>query len=113
MVEQLTFKQYLKSKETLYESIKKTPKQTKEYNVTRYCNFIIGENKDDRKTINLKPHMLLTIDWLYENMDDPTPLQVRFDGIKDVSPTDDLIPAWTNRKIQKWLIRNTTEESIT
>ena len=111
MVERLTFKQYLESKKTLREAVEQTPKQTKTYTVNRYCNFVIGESKDDRQSVNLRPNSTITIDWLYEDIDNPTPFKVGFDGLRDSDPMDDLLPAWSSQKIQKWLIRNTTEES--
>lgn len=107
MVDKITFKQYLASKEALREAIKKTPKQTKTYEVNRYCNFIVGESKDDRQVINLKPTSSISIDWLYEDIDNPIATNVNFDGVKDIDPMSDMIPAWNNIKIQKWLTRNT------
>ena len=107
MVDKLTFKQYLASKEALREAVKQTPKQSNTYKITRYCNFVIGETKDDRQSVNLKPNQSITVEWLYEDVDNPTATNVMFDGVKDIDPVTELIPAWTNQKIQKWLIRNT------
>lgn len=107
MVKNLTFKEYLASKDALREAVKQTPKQTSSYKITRYCNFVIGETKEDRSSVNLKPNQTLMIDWLYEDIDNPTAVAVTFDGVKDIDPIDELIPAWTDQKIKKWLIRNT------
>jgi len=107
MVDKLTFKQYLASKAALREAVKQTPKQTKTYSVTRYCNFVVGESKKDRHSVNLKPSSTISVNWLYEDIDNPIATSVSFDGAKDVDPMDDMLPSWTTKKINTWLARNT------
>jgi len=108
-MEKMSFKQYLASKEALREAVKKTPKQSNSYTVARYCNFVIGENKEERQSINLKPNQTITIDWLYEDVDNPSAINVMFEGVKDIDPVEEMTPMWTDQKIQKWLIRNTEQ----
>lgn len=110
MVDRLTFKQYLDSKAELREAVKQTPKQSKSYTVQRYCSFVIGESKDERQTITLRPNASVVVDWLYEDIDNPIPLAVSFGGLKNNDPIDNQIPAWTSHKVQKWLMRNATED---
>lgn len=107
MVKKITFKEYLASKEALREAIKQTPKQTSSYTIARYCNFVLGESKEDRSSVSLKPNHVLTIEWLYEDIDNPTATSVSFDGVTGIDPITEMIPAWTDQKIKKWLIRNT------
>lgn len=107
MIGKLTFKQYMESKDRLYEATKLTPKQSRTYTVTRYCKFVVGESTTDRKQINLRPQSSITINWLYEDVHNPTAYKVTFTNSKDVNDNAPLVPAWTTHKIQSWLTRNT------
>lgn len=109
MVMKLTFKQYLASKEALREAVKQTPRQSKTYQVNRYCNFVVGESKLERQTINLRPTSCITVEWLYEDIDHPIATKINFDGVKNIDPIDDMVPGWSSAKILKWLTRNTTD----
>lgn len=109
MVDKLTFKQYLASKAALREAVKQTPKQSKTYNISRYCAFVVGESKADRASINLKPKSSITVEWLYEDIDHPTATKINFDGVVGIDPIDDMTPGWSSAKITKWLQRNTTD----
>jgi len=99
----LTFKEYLASKVKLREAVKTTPKQKIQYKVKKYCKLPIGESKDTKEVVSLKPKQTLIIEWSYDNFDSPTPLKIMLDGIP-------IIPIWNQTKFEDWLYRNTTEQ---
>ena len=103
----LTFKQYLASKEKLREAIKNTPKQSVRYTVNKYCKLVVGESKEEKEYVNLKPKHTICVDWLYEDIDNPTPLKISF----DTDQPHDSKTFWQGAKLMKWLNRNTHEES--
>jgi len=103
----LTFKEYLKSKENLREAIKETPQQTTKYTVNKYCKLVVGESKDEKEYINLKPNQTIIVDWLYTDIDNPTPLKIMFEGICTDVDSSEYKVYWQPYKLQKWLLRNT------
>ncbi len=103
----LTFKEYLKSKDTLREALNDVPKQTKEYSVSKYCRLVVGESKDDKTQINLKPSDKMTVEWLYEDIDEPTPLKITFEGVCPSIDSESHATYWQSYKLQRWLLRNT------
>lgn len=104
-----TFKDYLASKEKLVEAIKLTPKQTVKYDVNKYCKLVVGESKDEKEQINLKPNQTIVVDWLYEDIDNPTPLKITFENVCPTINSKEYTNYWQARKLQKWLLRNTIE----
>ncbi len=107
----LTFKEYFNTKEQLLEAVKRTPKRTAEYTVRKYCKLPVGESKDTREYIPLKPKQVITVDWLYEDIDNPTPMGLRFQNVKNVEATNLYPTFWERQKLLKWLLRNAREES--
>lgn len=108
-MEKLSFKQYLESKEKLREAIKNTPKQQTQYIVKKYCKLVVGESKEERQYISLKPRQIITIDWLYENIKYPTPVGISF-NTAEVTAAEIFQTFWNTSKLHKWLIRNTQEK---
>ena len=109
MENNLTFKEYLRSKEKLREAVQETPQQKKEYIVTKYCKLVVGESKDDKEQVNLKPNNKIIVEWLYENMDEPTPVNIKFDGVCTEVDSEDHNTYWQSYKLQRWLLRNTKQ----
>ena len=103
----LTFKEYLQSKEQLIEAINLTPKQTVKYCVNKYCKLVVGESKDEKELINLKPNQTIVVEWLYTDVDNPTPLNITFEGVCPTIDKVDHSNYWNPAKLQKWLLRNT------
>jgi hypothetical protein len=112
MTIKLTFKEYLDSKEKLREAVSKTPQRTATYNVRKYCKLIVGESKDSKDQVALKPTHRIVVDWLYEDIDNPTIVSITFEGVKEILPDDEFNTYWDGVKLMKWLNRNTTEEQI-
>ena len=110
MQNSLTFKEYLESKEKLREAVDITPKQSMEYTVNKYCKLIVGESKDEKEQINLKPNQTIVVEWLYEDIDNPTPLNITFEGVCPSIDTLEYNSYWQPEKLRKWLLRNTREE---
>jgi hypothetical protein len=111
MGKKLTFKQYLDSKEKLREAVNRTPKRTAEYTVRKYCKLVVGESKEEKEYVNLKPKHKIFVEWLYENTDNPTILSIKFDGVKDVPTNEERKSLWQGERLLKWLLRNTREEN--
>lgn len=108
----ITFKEYLDySKEQLEEALNKTPKRTVQYNIRKYSKLTIGESKQDKKMIPLKPKQKLFVDLLYENVDNPTIRGIRFEGVKDIDPNDNYKTYWEGKKLLEWLNKNAIQEN--
>lgn len=107
MSSNLTFKEYLKSKETLREAINDTPKQKKEYLISKYCKLVVGESKEEKEQINLKPSNKIIVEWLYADIDEPTPLNIMFEGVCSEVDSEKHATYWQSYKLQRWLLRNT------
>lgn len=106
----LTFKEYLESKEKLREAVAVTPKQSVQYTVNKYCKLVVGESKDEKEQINLKPNQTIVVEWLYNDIDNPTPLNIMFEGVCPTIDTHEYSSYWQPQKLRKWLLRNTREE---
>lgn len=109
MPTKLTFKEYLDSKQKLREAIEKTPQRTAQYTVRKYCKLIVGESKEAKQQISLKPTHKIVVEWLYTDIDNPTIVKLTFEGIKEVDADQDFETFWNGKKLEKWLNRNTTE----
>lgn len=106
----LSFKDYLDSKEQLREAINNTPKRTAEYSVRKYCKLPVGESKEEKEYVNLKPKHKIFVEWLYENTDNPTILSIKFDGVQNKPAEEEHKALWQGERLLKWLLRNTREE---
>lgn len=110
MGRKLTFKQYLESKEKLREAVRNTPQRVAEYHVRKYCKLVVGESKEDKEYISLKPKHKILVEWLYADIDNPTIIGIKFDGVKNVDSDEEYDTFWSSERFQKWLLRNTREE---
>jgi hypothetical protein len=108
-MEKITFKQYVESKHRLHEAAKKTPKQNIQYIVHKYCKLVVGENKEEKQYVSLRPNYSVHIEWLYEDIDNPTPVNITVTGSNKISPSQELHAIWPTYRLQKWLQRNTRE----
>ncbi len=107
MTTKMTFKEYLRTKDTLREAVQETPKQEKEYVVTKYCKLVVGESKDEKEQVNLRPSNKIIVEWLYEDIDEPTPVNIKFDGVCTEVDSENHATYWQSYKLQRWLLRNT------
>jgi hypothetical protein len=104
-MEKLSFKQYLDSREQLLKAAEHPPVTVIEYEITKYCTLYVGESKDTRELISLKPKNKIIIEWLYEELTDPQPINIQFDVICHARV--DYVTFWSGDKLNKWLNRHT------
>lgn len=104
----LSFKQYLNSKEKLRRAISETPVVSTTYVVRKYCRIRLGESRDHRKEVSLKPKQRIIVEWQYDDLNNPKPLSVVLD---DVSPIEHSV-YWAGSKLRGWLSKNTIEEML-
>lgn len=109
--DRLSFKEYLKTKEQLKQAIENTPQQTIEYSVRKYCKIPLGEDKDSKITINLKPKNKIIIEWLYDSIENPTPTKISFMDVKGINDIDEYDSYYTGSKLLKWLNTNTSPKT--
>ncbi|MCK9369660.1 hypothetical protein M0R04_07110 [Candidatus Dojkabacteria bacterium] len=100
-----TFKQYLESKEQLMDAIKNTPVSTIEYEIYKYCSIPVAECDVD--AISLRPKNKILIEWSYDDIHNPTPLSIKFKGVKDIDEDDQYNLNIPRIKLQKFLDRHT------
>lgn len=112
MTTKLSFKEYLESKERLREAVKSTPQQETKYTVRKYCKLVVGENKEEKEQINLKPNQVITVNWLYEDFENPTPLSISFEGVKSIDEDETYSTSWQGYRLERWLNRNARSEEI-
>jgi hypothetical protein len=110
MTIKLTFKDYLNSKEKLREAVLKTPQRTATYNVRKYCNLVVGESKDTKDLIALKPNQKVCVEWVYTDIDNPTIISLTFENVNEIQPNETFETFWEGTKLIKWLNRNAIEE---
>ena len=108
-MEKLTFKQYLASKEKLREAIASTPVRKARYSLRKYCKFPVGESKEEKNFISLKPKHEMVVEWLYTNPDNPTAVSLTFENVDGVNAEEEFVAFWSDERFQKWLLKNTRE----
>jgi len=111
MAANLTFKEYVNSKDQLRSATTNTPQRIAEYEVRTYCKLPVGETKEEKEHVNLRPKHKIIVEWLYEDVDNPTPLNLRFEGPVDSDPLEERAALWQGERLLKWLLRNTHENT--
>lgn len=105
-MDKLTFKDYLESKERLRQAIKETPIASTTYVVKKYCKVRVGESKDSREEIALKPKQTIVVEWRYTDIDNPEPVSII---LEDISSEERPV-YWNGQKLKDWLSKNAIEE---
>lgn len=108
MPDKISFKEYLKSKQTLLDAIESTPEEIVEYEVTKYCNLPVSDAGEKQK-IKLKPHNKLFINWMYKDKENPEVKEIQFEGTDADNNAQQ--PAWPEKRLLKWLLKNTTDKT--
>ncbi len=107
-MKKITFKEYLDSKDKLLSALKESPVRIATYTIKKYCKIPVGESKNEKQYVALKPKNNVIVEWKYDDVDAPLPLSIQFDNVKNVSD-EKHNTFWTSERLQKWLIRNTKE----
>jgi len=102
----ISFKEYVDSKKKLLEAVKETPIASLTYAVKKYCKIRVGESKEDRKEIALKPRQRIIVEWRYDDINEPEPVSMI---LEDVGPEEYDI-YWNGSKLNHWLSKNAIEE---
>ena len=108
-MEKLTFKQYVASKDKLLEAIKNTPIRKATYTLRKYCKFPVGESKAEKQFISLKPKHEIIVEWLYNDINNPTAISMVFENVDGVDSAKEFKAFWSDVRLQKWLLKNTRE----
>lgn len=111
MGKQLTFKQYLESKQKLREAITNIPQRTARYSVKKYCKMVVGESKDDKQYISLKPNQTILVEWSYDDPTNPTVVKIQYEDVTNINEDDEYETFWEGNRLQKWLEKNTREQN--
>ncbi len=74
MTQRFDFMDFLQSRNQLLAAVKKTPNVGMHYKVVKYCKMPLGESKEVREYISLKPNDLITVEWLYNEGVESNPL---------------------------------------
>lgn len=105
-MDKLTFKDYLESKERLRKAIQETPIASAKYAVKKYCKIRVGESRDTRQEIALKPKQVIVVEWRYTDIKNPEPVSVVLESIG----SDEMPVYWSGEKLKSWLSKNAIEE---
>lgn len=107
----LTFKEYLaNTRRQLEEALTKIPVNIVEYRVLNYCRIMIGENIETKQSIALKPKQTVHVKWLYEDVNNPTPISIQFKGVDKVETEVEYEVYWSGEQLADWLDRNTRKK---
>lgn len=107
-MKKLTFKQYMESKRKLMEAIKETPIASTTYSIKKYCKIRVGESKETRQEVALKPRHRIIVEWQYDDIKNPEPISIVFDDISQ----EEFDIYWTGAKLNEWLYKNAVEEIL-
>jgi len=110
-MKKMSFSEYLNSKQVLQQAITESPVQTVSYSVMKYCRIPVGELKEDKQYITLKPKQKVLVEWKYTNYITPEILSLQFENVDDVELDESFDPYWTSQRLQKWLSINTKKET--
>lgn len=103
-MENLSFIDYLKTKEQLRTALTETPYKVSKYCVTKYCKL---ELKESSIILALKPNHKLIVEWLYEDINAPTAESVLL-MVHDQHSMIDV--KMSHAKFTKWVNTNCNKE---
>ena len=108
-LKKLTFKEYYDSKQRLIEALNEPAIVESTYAIRKYCKLPLGESKDDKTTVSLKPSHRLIVEWEYQENKPLTLNAVYFDNIDGYDNQQPQKLMWSESKFKKWLNGNTRE----
>ncbi len=96
-MERLTFKDYLITKDQLRTALNETPYKVAKYRVTKYCKLELAESAE---VLSMKPNHELIVEWLYQDMSNPTPQSI----VLMTKESNSMIKVkMTHSKFNKWV----------
>jgi hypothetical protein len=103
-IKKMTFKEYWKSKKRLIMASDEPPRVSTTYKLTKYCKVPFFEDISCgvKRYLSFKPNDEITIHWVYNNFDSPTPNHVDV-----ISENKSFLPCWKDEKMIKWVNQNT------
>lgn len=107
MVNKMSFKQYLDSKQQLREAVNSLPIERVEYVVNKYGKLPVGESKQSKEVVAVKPKQLLTVEWAIHPNGTRTINHITVEGVDCEYDGEQLTPLWKPEKVQSWLETNT------
>lgn len=107
MKENSLFEIFLNSCDQLLEASKLPPISKDKYTVRKYCKIPLGESKEDKEYVELKPKHVVQVDWKYEELDNPLPVKITFVTESESNNVDGTRILWEPHRLQKWLRTNT------
>lgn len=74
-MQRFNFQDFLQSRNQLLQAATKNPNVSMQYTVVKYCKIPLGESKESREYISLKPKDVISVEWSYSNGTeyDPSP----------------------------------------
>ena len=102
----ISFKEYLESKQILKTSIKESPVTETQYLITKYCKIPVFDN-GELKEIKLKPRQEIVMNWLHENTD-----AQKLESLRFIDYMEDRIykTKLADKKLDNWINKNTIPE---
>lgn len=100
-MKQLTFSEYISSKEQLLSSLNRNPISIQRYAMTKYAKISIGESLNAKDMFILRPKDIIKVKWEHIN-EDIKCLKMIIDG-------QEYPIYWKDEKVKLWLSKNTKE----
>lgn len=107
-MKKLTFREYVESKTQLLKAVENCPERIAVYDVKKYCKLPVGETKEEKQDISLKPKQQIIVKWKYLN-ETPDPISIKVERVKEICSDEDFSTFWKSDRLIKWLNRNTSE----
>lgn len=104
-MERLSFTDYLATKDHLRTALNETPYKVAKYRVAKYCKLEVQEDTAGgiAGILSLKPNHELIVEWLYEDIDNPTAESV----VLMTKTTNSMVSLkMTHARFSKWVISN-------
>ena len=99
-ITKLSFKEYLESKERLEAALRESPTYTATYSMRKYCKLPLGESKQTKEIVSLKPKHKVIVEWEYNEEHPPKVLKIMFEGVEDVDTEKKFHTMCTERAVQ-------------
>lgn len=104
-MKQMSFSEYVNSKQKLREAVRIKPQKTRRYSVRRPCRLMVRNSKG-KKYLPLNKGQIVNVVWLYDNRKKPIPMRIFFSGVKTIDEDERFYTTWSGEKLESWLGKN-------